>query len=1101
VSTDELMHRLAQLDHHERLAQLIAHARTLPPADADTLIRELFAGDTHRRWLALHVVALRGDANTARAALEDTSLLVRSFAAKLVGRHASSIPATVLDHVDGCSLAQLLGEVVGHGRTEIAETLVTGLLERDRLCEAAYLLPTCSVAFIEARLDAVGWPETVWRRLARYQPELLCARIERSFVAAERPELVWRRHAPTVWARLCERRPAVVAGWVDRFAEADELPSHLVHGGGLEQLVRCSATRVVGWLSTRLPWLARFGLPKGLAARARELDDDVLATIGRALAQAAPAVLGTLLAQLPFPQRARLFERATAELETARIEWPTTLLAVLPTGLRDREAARMLTLARAQTDGTWRRELLGLRSIEAARAELEREGQSSQAAERGEAHAALVLASMRSRTGMAQTLAWLQRIRNEQDPVRMAVLAALARVPGHQLTDPDALDAVVQPIFEARDTSHATRQHAARIAHALLVSRATEPGSPMFGLGLSLLERLAGHQGTPDLPRLDRNLPRGAEQAIVGALLPWLEAARSRQQDQHVFRVWSALGKRAWRVEELAILIVEILWHGNKNHAAQAAAQWVQDPATRDQRVRELVARDRSALYLSPVFEHCQRRRQTLLVERFEPKAPRGRFHDGKVVIVPHVSGGFERWSTELQRRYVDSLRLAEAEPKHFAQVRAALVGMRARVPITTVADLADALTSADVVVQEAALGALVWTDAPAPALPILLDHLDGDRARVAMYALPRLARTIPRERFVDALAVVLARPRIKVTVHKEALRLLGELATPRAMELLREAWQQPLHRDVRIAALHAARSNPNQPQAWTMLASAAGDESPDVARAVVEASLGNIAERHRARYLQTMVTVADHPSPIARAALFTALASGWSLADPTLAVSVAARVIARMDLLDPWRSATMTVAAGGRSLATHASVVQLVEGLATAAEREVAPAGERDRMAHQRLSGVLEALARDRHPTSAVLLGTLATGLLGRLAWWSEGARLQIAATPNDRLATIILELLAAAPTPRCVRAVEHAARAAAGMPARDWSVDAAEHACARFAEGSPAARLVAAAWVAELGPRWGWSTAWTDMLQRLREDSDLDVRTSAREVWMARG
>jgi hypothetical protein len=109
---------------------------------------------------------------------------------------------------------------------------------------------------------------------------------------------------------------------------------------------------------------------------------------------------------------------------------------------------------------------------------------------------------------------------------------------------------------------------------------------------------------------------------------------------------------------------------------------------------------------------------------------------------------------------------------------------MRARVPITTVSDLADALAASDIAVQEAALGALVWVDAPEPALPILLEHLDGDRARVAMYAMPRLARLLPRARMVDALAELLARPQIKVTVHKEALRLLGMLATPRAIEL-----------------------------------------------------------------------------------------------------------------------------------------------------------------------------------------------------------------------------------------------------------------------------------------------------------------------------
>jgi hypothetical protein len=1096
VSTDKLMRRLDRLDHHERVAELVAHARGLAPAEAEALVGELLTGDTHRRWLALQVVALRCDADAAERVLDDRSLLVRSFAAKLFGRYAREIPSSVLDRIDAGSLARLLGEVVRHGRTAIAEALIVGLLERGRLREAAYLLPTCGVAFIAARLDHVAWPEIVWKRLAKHRPALVCARIEHSFRATDRPELVWRRHPSEVWSRLCLHQPDVVADWIDRFAEAENLPFNL-WVGGLAHLLRHAPARAVGWLCTRVAWLVQMGLPSALLAQARRLEDDALVPLCRGLVQSNPAALGPLLARLPHPRRAQLFERATAGIETARIEWPTALLAALPTGLRDRETARMLKLVRARTDGAWRRELLGLRAIEAARPELEREGQSAQASERGEAHAALVLASMRSRAGMPETLVWLQRIRNEQDPVRMAVLAALARVPGHHFTDPEALEAVVGPIFEARDTSHATRQHAARIAHALLVSRATEPRSAMFALGLGLLERLAGQRGTPDLPRLDRNLPRGAEAAIVAALRPWLDAARSRQQDQHLFRLWTALGKRAWRVDKLAALVGDTIWHGHKNNAGHAAGLWVQDPTTRDERVRELVKRDRSALYLYPIFQHCHRRRQTLLLERFADKAPRGRFHDGKLVIVPHVAGGFVRWPTELQHEYVELIALAELEPKQFAQTRAGLVAMRARVPITRVADLADALAATDVNVQEAALGALVWTDDPAPALPILLEHLDGDRARVAMYALPRLARLIPRDRFVDALADVLVRPRIKVTVHKEALRLLGELATPRAMGLLRETWQQPLHRDVRIAALHAARSILGEPEAWRLLESAARDESPDIARAVVEVPLVNISEPYRARYLQVMVTVADHSSPIARAAFFGALSGAWSLADPTTAVAVAARVIARMDLLDPWRSAVTVMAEGGRSLATHGAIVALVEGLVAAAEHDVAPADERDRLAHQRLCGVLEALGRDRHPTAAVLLEALADHLLAQPDWWSEGARLRIAATPNERLGAVILALLAAAPTPRCTRAVERAARAAAAMPARAFTPDEAERCATELAEGPPAARMVAVRWVAELGPRWGWSAAWTGVLGRLREDPDLDVRTSARRTW----
>lgn len=1098
---DELMRRLERLDHHERVRALIDHARGLPPAEADALVHELRAGDTHHRWLALQVVALRRDADAAWAAVDDPSLLVRSLAAKLVGRLASEVPASAIERLDAFALSRLLGEVARRKRTAVAEALVLGLLERGRLREAARLLPTCSVGFVDARLDQFAWPELAWERLAVHRPSLLRERIERAFTTAARPELVWRRHSPEVWALLCERMPEVVADWVDRFAEADALPSTLEAGGGLAWLSRRMPARVLGWLSTRLPKMPQARLPAGLAARVYRVDDDVIAPVCRWLAELAPTALATLLAELPYPRRALLFERATAELETAMIEWPTALLAVLPTWLRDREAARMLGLVRASTDGTWRRELLGLRAIEAARAELEREGRSAQATERGEAHAALVLASMRSGEGMLQTLAWLQRIRNEQDPVRMAVLGALARVPAHRFADAQALDAVIAPIFEARDTSWATRQQAARIAHNLLISRATDPSSPLFRLGIDLLERLAGQAGTPDLPRLDRNLPRGAERAIVVALRPWIEAARARQQDQHLFRLWSALGKRAWRVPELGALVSDAIWHGHQNNAGYAAGLWVQDPKTRDERVRELVARDRSALYLHPVFQHCHRRRQTLLPERLAPTAPRGRFHDGKITVVPYVDGGFQRWPTALQRAYVELVQLAELEPKQFGQTRAALVAMRARVPVTTAADLADALASTDVNVQEAALGSLVRLDDPAPALPILLEHLDGDRARVAMYALPRLARLVPRDRIVDALAELLARPRLKVTVHKEALRLLGELGTPRAMGLLRHTWQQPLHRDVRIAALHAARSLLGEPEAWTLIDAAARDESPDIARAVVDVPLGNVAEPYRARYFQAMAVVADHGSPIARAASFEALASEWSLADPVGAVSLAARVIGRLDPLDPWMGAKTIVAEGGRSLATHAAIVELVEGLVAAADEQVAPAGELDRLAHRRLYGLLEALAPDRHLTTAVLLEGLANRLLARPQWWSDGARLRVAATPNDRLGAVLLALLAAAPTPRCTRALEDAARAAAALPSRAWEPELAERCAAELAEGPPAARVIAANCVEKFGRRWGWSTAWTSLLQRLREDPDLDVRTCAREVWLVRG
>jgi hypothetical protein len=1095
VNVDKLMRRLDRLDHHERLLDLTEHLRKLSDADAQGLGQALARGDVHQRWLALIVAAFRRDADAAVAALDDPSLLVRRYAAQLTGRLAPTLPADLLDRIDADSLGRLAAEVVRRRRPELAQALCEGLCARERLAEAAQLLSSCPIEWTAEQLDSVAWPDGAWLRLAKYRPDLLGARIDRQFAEAERGEQVFARYGHEVWAQLCEQRPKQVADWIERHLAQDEFPQALV--SGFARLCVTLPGRVVAYLAARPHWLARVGVPRALIVRARTLDDDLLAPLCRVLAQIQPALLGTLLSRLPFPRRAELFARGTAELETARIEWPLSLLAVLPRALADREAARMLGLQRAATDGSWRRQLLGHRAIADARTLLEKECQSAQAEERGEALAALVTASARASSGLAETLAYLRRIKNEQDPVRLAAITALAEVPGHRFDDLAALDGVISPIFDARDTSWATRQKTAQVAHKLLIAHARVPESAAFALGLSLLERLAGQQGTPDLPRLDRNLPRGAEQAIVAALLPWVRAAQSRQQDLHAFRLWAALGKRAWRVSELSTLIANIIWHGHKSNAGFAATLWLQDPATRDERARELVRKDRSALYVLPVFTHCVHRRQTLLSDRMAQKAPRGRFHDGKVVMVPFVERGFHRWPTVLQQQYVDLIRAAEAVPQQFMTTRARLVAMRARVPLTVVGDLGDALASKDIAVQEAALGALVWVDAPEPALPILLEHLDGDRARVAMYAMPRLARLLPRGRMVDALAELLARAQLKVTVHKEALRLLGMLATPRAIELLRDTWTRPLHRDVRIAALHAARSVLWAHEAWVILASAASDESPDVARALVEVPIVTIAERHRVAYLKLMLDAADHPSPVVRASLFTALGQRWSWVDPLAAVRVAAHVVERLDPLDPWTAAARIVAGGAWSEATHPNIEKLLETLAAAAERELAPAGEHDRLAHRRFAALIDALERERHPISLGLLEALAGQFLARPDWWSAGVRLRLAAAPSERLGARIHELVAAMPTARSLVALELAARNLASFALRDWSRERAQSVVAELVEGPAAARIVALAMLDLFGRRWGWGEPWAGTLGRLRSDDDLDVRTAARALW----
>lgn len=1103
MSIDKLIKGLERLDYSERVAALVAHCRALGEQDAVQLCRELLSGDVTRRRLGLHLARLRGEQEVLTRALDDRSLSVRTLAAKWIGRHSTPIDPSLLDRLDAVSFGVLREQVLRHVRRDVAEVLVTALLARERIGDAAPLLAICSDDAVNRWLDVVAWPDSILPRLAKYRSALLVPRLEREF-ASERGDVVWQRHSVSMWAALAKREPATVARWVDAYADADSLPSGVVIG--FRHLARWSPTWAVQALTARGAWVAQRGLPAGVARRVRNVDDEILARLGRALVHAAPLLLAELLSNLPYARRTALFTAATEQVELERVEWPPALLAVLPHALREREAARMLSLVRAQTDGSWRRQLLGFRDIATARAALELEGRGAQATERAEAHAALARSSARSRSGMTATLTWLGgRLKNEQDPVRLAVLSALAEVPSRSFDDAVALDAVLAPIFEARDTSYGTRAQAAKIAHQLMIGRATEPGSALFVLGLSVLERLAGQAGTPDLPRLDRNLPRGAERPIVDALLPWVEAAQKRRQEHHVYRLWAALGKRAWRVPALARILEQMLWNGQRNNVAWTARLLLEDPATRDERVRAMVARDTSALYVPAVLEHCHRRRQSLLIERFSTKAPKGRFHDGKVVVVPAFSTGFQRWTTELQHRYVALLRAAEEEPKRFSQTRAQLIALRAGVPVTRLADLASVLESSDVTTQEAALGALTRLDDAAPALPVLLQHMDSDRARVAMYAMPRLARLVTRDRMVDALAELLARPQLKVTVHKEVLRTLGQLGTPAACALVRSSWSKPLHRDVRIAAMHAARSLLHQAEAWNILEQASRDPDADVSRALVEVVAANVAQSHRERYLVTMMPLAEHPSPVVRAALFSALEGGWALVAPSRALQLSARVLDRLDPTDPWPRAAKLLAWGTRSAADHELIERTLLSLADAADRDVAPAGDADRLAHRQLVALVTEIAALRHPVTYSFCERSAPSLLARTEWWSQGVRLLLAAAPNARLGASVVQALASAPTAASCRVVVEVARAEAIRGQRDWQLDEALNVLGELRSSSVAASAngqtdsVAVALLAVFGPRWGWGSQWLAALAALRQHDDVDVRLAARELWLA--
>ena len=400
-----------------------------------------------------------------------------------------------------------------------------------------------------------------------------------------------------------------------------------------------------------------------------------------------------------------------------------------------------------------------------------------------------------NREGLAEVLGLTRRLKNEQDPVRMVAIQGLATTSA-SLFEPEHvpdLHALVQAAMEARDTSHATRRALQQLAHRLLCAYATDPRDSRFVFALDTLAALAGQAGMLDFPRLDQNLPRGVEDAMVAALLPWVRRSSARALHHNV-RLATMLGKRAWHQADLKICFLTRSSRPRDPIIRLRISGWhVPTPARNGCVNSSTMTRRPSCCRGSSASFTSRVRTGSTLSARSPPPGTLG----SKASYVPPVTDGFSAGSTAAAR---PRRRPPPGDLRRGAAVwtRASTVRTYAKLPVTQATDLLPLVASEEVPIAEAALGALVWLDRPASALEILQDHLHGDRARVAMYALPRRLRLVAPTVASATLRQLLGRARQKVTVSR-VLRLIGKHRIEGADELLWDTWRSDLHRDVRV--------------------------------------------------------------------------------------------------------------------------------------------------------------------------------------------------------------------------------------------------------------------------------------------------------------
>ncbi|MFC8719819.1 hypothetical protein [Kitasatospora sp. NPDC057198] len=1148
---DALPHR----DREARFARAVRGAHAGAPdatgALVDELVDELAARGWYGRRLAAFAAALTGRAEPLGAWLTDPDRVVRGRAIAAL-RTVPGLAAAVPDAYARAPYAvrKELRRALLHGRhAELAARVLPVARELGGDAEVAALLPACPPEVVAAELPGLAVLEGDWYELSARHPDTVLDHLERELASGATEATEATGTAGTAGAAetagaagttgpsadrwdeftvplvsVLPLRPARLLDLLEHYPDRS-LPSWVHDGFG--HLLAVDAERAAALLAAPERPVRRWSRAPSRTALCRLVrrDPPSLPVLGRRWLPH-PELFAPLLRAVP-PSRRAAFLDAVTEGRPLEGDWLTgEVLWLLPHERRHREARRLLgeRAAAGLTEGRLVSVTAMLPPAEARAALLERTG-LPQAAERAEAWRQLVRAAAADPDPRAPAglLADLGRVRNEQDPVRQAALAALAEFPAARFTDADAgvLTALAAAALGARDGSPATRAALAALALSVLSAHPAdaEPDCEQKELpafALRTVERLAAHDDGYPLPPFGGRLRRGQERHLLEALRPQLDAEAGQGRHRTLFALVRALsGQAATRLPELderlgRAALESLAPDAREGADTTALALWLLPRPGRTRKVLAVLARDPSAVFFPPVQEHLAEARTDLLDALLAQQPPTGRFlRPGAARPLPPARRP-DRWAPYQVERAAELLAQALADGSRGPERRRALL-QAARLPGTGAAVPRRRLDDPDPLVAAAALTALPRTSDPAAVLPELLAHAGGDRAKDAVYAAGRAARYTEPEQLAPLLAELAVRTTgAKVTSRKEAVRLAAALLPPaRAAEVLTAAFRAPgQHPDVRAAVTACAPHLLGGEAGWALLAEAAAAPEPQLRLAVTGQFPARMPQRHRARYALLVAGVAARPGPdgeSARAAV-TSL-SYWARYAPE-AAGVLPGLVADPGNRTTWGTAARVLCELAVSEAAHpvggaapgSLLHRALAALLAAGPDDPRPARPRDLPLRQRIEvlTMLPAYAprsREVRLELAELLRPheelldVRAALLARMAsptgpgFGAGFARLADALAEHPLLSTGTLGELTGI-------------MAGAGQVPMAVNTTAPDALLALLPGRGPVLGLLAVALTEALGTRCVWTGRWLTLLVALREHPDAEVRSAAGAV-----
>ena len=956
MDVEALLGELEGMTHPGRWRRMVELGRA-SKADEPTrrLLGELGAlDDAYARTLV--VASLHGSRDGALALrlLEDASRSVRRLAA-----------ATVPVVCDDAQAAAALGLVdTPHARTQLLKALrarrrvapidayfagVTAELGEEKTLVDA--LPFASASVVEpsfALLESAGGP-LAWERLAKVHPARFgrwASEVLGGDAAARMksdPRLRWRIAAV---AKLFARRdPSAALALLRLLLASDEEPGSAIvraivrfalgkHPRETFDVLRARHERgastqppgAFGILrlgpvahrlgAERLAYVVEHAwatLPDGQRARRwylRLSAEDRAAVLEAWLTSGRGGWGGFLLRHLPLdgPRalvRKKAYRRWSVEAQSHEGLIAVAQLDALPADLRHLEARRHLALPVLSTRPEARNAYASLLPFEEAKTVLASFLGHPEGEDRAKAMRALLGSVLHEPASLAPALAVVRARKFEQDPVRLAMIEALAALPVRRFSAEHLEDvgAIVADALDAADLSHGTASAAERLVVRLFRVDAAWGARWLT----TLLEKRGSISAVSGLA--DALLPAEVEHlapALAGLASTWGTQERSGAL------VWLAgsFGLRLSRVPALLDALERMSREQPFVGVAALALALLRKHAPRRfaALVPELLAADPSYVILESVATFVSVFRQDLLGPFVSDTPMTGRFATGRTSWVIRFTRGHGRWTSRLQALHATAWTNVLSDDKRDVPTLIAAIRSLAALAFAPRDALLPFASDPRPPVRETAIRALPWLDG-GQGVPVLLACLEDARARWAIYALRKAFSEMKRARVLTYLR---AAPTAKVTVAKEVVRLLGELGGRDAYAELVALDQKPdLHRDVRIALLRAVWDHLERAETWPILERAVAHPDWVVASKLADVPLARLSVVAQERVVELLVRILGRPEPEARLdllrrcaylpvsdgkrTLFRALVTQLGAARPDEALAAAQAVLVRM--------------------------------------------------------------------------------------------------------------------------------------------------------------------------------------------------------------